>query len=270
MTATSRPLRGHNAIEQATFVVVLNEAIDSTCHKAVTAALDRFSDELPGIGTGAEAGVFKIHFANRPPEPEITRFAMGANGREQWRVSIDANVVQVVFSEYSNFNHALGLAIRYLSAILEAAGQNYRAAEVGLQFVDKFLYGIISNDDYDIDELYRPTSRYLTEQARTCGMYWHVFQGWFEPCDARSRFLHQLNVSNTDLPDGQLAALVDYRGTLRHVVQPVSLDELTTEDGSGKSALEQSFRHLHATNRAILEDLLTEEKLKQIGIRSGT
>ena len=270
MTATSRPLRGHNAIEQAIFAVVLNETLDIARHKAVAAALDRFSDELPGTGTMAEAGVLKIQFVNRPPEPEITRFAAGANGREKWRVSIDANVIQVIFSEYSNFNHALSLALRYLSAILDAVGQDYRAAEVGLQFVDKFLYGIISNDDYDIDELYRPTSRYLTVQARDSGMYWHVFQGWFEPCDARSRFLHQLNVSNTDLADGQLAALIDYRGTLRHVVQPLSLDELTAEDDAGNSTLKKSFHHLHATNRAILEDLLTEEKLKQIGIRSGT
>lgn len=270
MTTTSRPLRGHNAIEQAIFAVVLNDALDTARHKAVAAALDRFSDELPGAGKMAEPDVVKIHFGNRAPEPEITRFAAGANGREQWRVSIDANVVQVIFSEYSNFNHALGLALRYLSAVLEAAGPDYRATEVGLQFVDKFLYGIIDSEDYDINELYRPMSRYLTAQARESGMYWHVFQGWFEPRDARSRFLHQLNVSNTDLPDGQLAAIIDYRGTLRQVVQPLSLDGLTEKDDAGKSVLEQSFRHLHVTNRAILEDLLTEDKLEQIGIRSRT
>ncbi|MEN9905690.1 MAG: hypothetical protein RLZZ555_2255, partial [Pseudomonadota bacterium] len=43
MSAISRPLRGHNAIESATFVVILHEALDKARHDAVLAALERFA-----------------------------------------------------------------------------------------------------------------------------------------------------------------------------------------------------------------------------------
>lgn len=272
MSAISRPLREHHAIESATFVVILHEALDKPHHDAVLAALDQFSDELPGTQPVApDPGFIKIQFFNQQPQPEITRFITGRDGQALWRVTIDANVVQVTCHDYTSFDLVLQRAMRYLTEVLNAVGPNYLVLEAGLQYVDKFVYDMATELDYDINELFRPGSRYLTEQARASGLFWHVYQGWFEPRDMQSRFLHQLNLSNVELPDRQVAALIDYRGTVRGTVQPLSLSELIVPEGYyGASPLELVFRQLHDTNRTLLENLLTDVKLQQIGMRSHT
>lgn len=275
MALESKPLNENNAIESATFVVVFARGLAKPSFNKLTQALASLAGELPGVGpdevdiaTGAMPKLPGIRIKTM----QTSRFTAKKDGTPAWLVQATGNVVQVQCHEYTKFKDVWATARRYLQCALSAIDEQIPVAEIGFQVIDKFTHPDGGNwADYEMTELFDSESVYLTPKSRNSGVLWHVYQGWFDQFDG-NHVLHQLNLSNTVVNATQaLHTFIDHRGALRAPSEDTLLElkpfvELQA-DGSFK--LDALFKELHAQNRAVIEDLLTPEKLKLIGITKG-
>lgn len=274
MALVSTPLKPNNAIESVSFVVGFARGLSQATLLNVKAALQSLKD-LPGVGSG----VAPIQLGGMPNANsfgievmETSRFIAKPDGTPSWLVQAIGNVVQVQCLEYTNFQDVWQQARRYLLCALSAVEVDTPVAEVGLQFIDKFLYPAGGDwNEYEMKELFNPDSIHLTRKSLRSGALWHVYQGWFE-AQANTRILHQLNLSNTVvLANRQLSAVIDHRGALRAPTEGGLLDfkPLVATKADGTIELDDVFRTMHLQNRATIEDLLNKDKLQLIGINKG-
>lgn len=270
MTANSRPLHAHNAIEAALFVVTLDQTPDAHSIAQASLALDGVATELPGKQEMPAGGPgFFVQFGpSAPPFGEVFRFTAAPNGTHTWRVQLSGNMVQVACHAYTNFKDNWATASRYLRLMLQAMPQHVGVHDVGYQVVDKFLYNEpLSDDNYDMAELYRAKSKYITPHAWGSGCLWHVYQGWFMALGADKKMLHQLNLSNVEMPEQRFASVIDHRVMLQPTQgRPFALAEMLAENHAEVS-LNQLFERLHNENKRVVRELLTPAKLKSIGIK---
>lgn len=273
MTALSTPLKGVNAIESATFFLVLNQAIDTATTDAIRQALDQFKEELPGVP--AQQLGFVINFMGGIPQPmlpggvPLSRFVGSPDGSHAWRAEVNGNVVQVTCGQYTGFPEVWERAQRYLYALLNVLPTEFAVAEVGFQVVDKFLYPVgLTADSYDMAELFRSGSPYLTSKSWASGLLWHVFQGWFD--DAGSgKMLHQVNIANTNAAsvDQRFSAVIDHRIVVRWADSPApTLRELLHAHGDEMRTLSGLMSRMHRRNVDVIKEVLTQDKLIAIGM----
>lgn len=275
MTAVSQPKNANNAIEAALFVVALAQPLDPHTLARVGDALNTLAEDLPGGGVnGAMQPGSVIQLGAAMPSmfgAEVMRFKALPNGIHEWRVHVTGNMVQVSCLGFSDFGEVWNKAKRYLITALGALDAQAPVAEVGYQVVDKFEYPIgMTAQDYDMAELFRKDSELLTPQAWKSGLMWHVYQGWFEhqPLQAH-RYLHQVNVSNTEGIANQVLNIVDHRVALRTTPDyGLSVHALTGEDGTS-GRMDTLFSDFHQSNLSIIRKLLTPQKLLSIGMKEA-
>lgn len=272
MPAASRPWARENAIEAATFVVSFPEPLNQQMAARVRIAIDALADELPGLQDGPQGMFVAFGAGPVPPPPPVDylRFVAAPNGQHQWRAQVVANTIQVGCFEYTRFDAVWERAERYLITMLNALNRDQWISEIGLQVNDKFLYPAgMPPAEYDPAELYQQDSPLLTKKSQSSGIFWHLFQGWFDS-DHPNRILNQLNVSNTPIaPGNQLAALIEHKATFQvNPEHPINCEQLMLP-ADGPRLLETTFRKLHTANKTVLKQLLTPEKLRQINMEVG-
>lgn len=272
MSLDSTPFAKSNAIESASFVVAFVRGLEQPTIQRISAALESLKSDLPGAG----GGTVDIRVSGMPQIPglsikamEASRFKAKADGTHAWQVQAIGNLVQVRCSEYTNFGAVWRDARKYLLCALSGVTEEIAVAEIGFQVIDRFTYPAGADwSAYDMAELFNPATVYLTPKSFKAGAMWHVHQGWFDAHDGR-RVLHQLNLTNTlTAAEQALQTVVDHRGALRGATDADTLDlmEFTQPANDGLTRLDSLFKSLHRQNRAVIEDLLTAEKLKSIGI----
>lgn len=275
MALISTPLNQKNAIESASFVVVFVRGLAKPTFAKVSQALATLADELPGVGSEE----VDISMGAMPQVPglriktlQTSRFAAKKDGTPAWLVQATGNVVQVQCHEYTKFQDVWSVARRYLLCALSAIDEQIPVAEIGFQVIDKFTHPAGGSwADYEMTELFSPNSVYLTPKSLQSGVLWHVYQGWFDQFDD-NQILHQLNLSNTVVNSTQaLHTFIDHRGALRSKSddKPLELTPFVEMQEDGAVKLDALFNELHVKNRAVIEDLLTPEKLHLIGIDKG-
>lgn len=268
--AASRPLKEHNAIEAATFTVALREPPSVDSMAAIRAALDTFAAELPGQQAQQQShtGIFIAMGSGLPPFGDAVRFVAQPNGTHSWRVQCNGPVLQVACFDYTRFADVWPRALRYLSAMLKAAGPTAQVVEVSHHYVDKFLYPEgMELADYNMAELFLPQTPYLTAQSWHSGLLWHVFQGWFVNHGEPRRVLHQLNLSNTELTPTEIATVIEHRCTQQwHQLHISSAQALVDVSSGGNCPLDTIVRELHIAHKTLLKQLLQSAKLQQIGM----
>lgn len=277
MSAQSTPIKGRNAIESATFFLVLSQPVDPATTERLKQALDQFRDELPGVAP-QQLG-FVINFVGGLPQPvaqagggSLTRFASATDGTHTWRIEANGNVIQVTCGDYTNFQEVWARAQRYLRALASAVSSDIGVIEVGFQIVDKFTYPPeLTEDSYRVDELFRADSPFLTGNARKSGLLWHVYQGWFESVGG-AKMLHQVNIANTNATEvnQQFAAVIDHRIVVRWMTSPApALSELLAPDSDDARSLAGLMSRMHDRNVDVLKEILTDQKQNEIGLIGG-
>lgn len=275
MALESTPLRQHNAIESASFVVGFVRGLAKPTFNKISQALARMEKALPGVGPD-QADVTMSAMPQLPglriQTPQAHRFAAKKDGTPEWLVQATGNVVQVQCHDYTSFKDVWEEARRHLICALTAIEENVQIAEIGFQVIDRFTYPATGDwAEYDIAELFNTESAYLTPNALRSGPLWHLFQGWFDDYQG-NRILHQLNLTGTLVgATQQLQAAIDHRGALRGPSEDKMLDlkPFLTPQADGKTPLDTLFDDLHKKNRAVIENLLTPQKLQSIGIQKG-
>lgn len=275
MALVSTPLNPNNAIESASFVVVFVRGLAKPSFIKLSQALASLADELPGVGPEevdiATSGMPKLP-GLRIKTMQTSRFTAKKDGTPAWLVQATGNVVQVQCHEYTKFKDVWGTARRYLQCALSAIDEQIPVAEIGFQVIDKFTHPEGGDwAEYEMTELFDSESVYLTPKSRNSGVLWHVYQGWFDEFDG-NQILHQLNLSNTVVNATQaLHTFIDHRGALRSPSEEklLELKPFVEPQTDGSFKLDALFNELHVQNRAVIEDLLTPEKLELIGIVKG-
>lgn len=273
MTLVSTPIKQNNAIEVATFALHLSRLADAEGLTRIHDAFDQLSPELALPGKEQRQN-FIVQFGsgNAPipspsPHTDMARFVASPSGAHLWRVTLEGPILTVMCHDYTCYETVWSRAARYLQEALTALGNSYSVVEISHQVLDRFNYQTGAGQDpheaYQIDELFREDSPYLTPHTRNCGLLWHVFQGWFITDAEGRRDLHQLNVSSTQTGENAFAALIDHRATAPAIAgpEPVSAVE-------AMPALAQDFSRLHACNVQVMRGLLTDAKLLEIGMET--
>lgn len=274
MFAQSTPIKSRNAIESASFFLLLNQPVDPATTDRLKQALDQLKLELPGVAP-QQLG-FVINFVGGLAQPvaqagggALTRFASAIDGTHTWRVDANGNVIQVTCGEYTDFQEIWARAERYLRGLASVVSPDIGVVEVGLQIVDKFTYlPDLAEDSYQVDELFRADSPFLTGNARDSGLLWHVYQGWFEGVGG-AKMLHQVNIANTNATevDQRFASVIDHRMVVRWMTSPApALSELLGSDSEEVRSLAGLMRRMHRRNVEVMKKVLTDEKQRDIGL----
>lgn len=263
----STPGAGNNALDAAVFSIELMQIPSPEAAQAIKVALDTFAHELPGEQAGQPQGIFVAMGSTMPPFGEALRFVAKPTGEHAWRVQLTGPVLQVTCTQYTRYAEVWGQAKRYLQAMLAALDGAFPVANISHQYIDKFLYPPqMQEAGYSVGELFKADTPYLTQQAWRSGLEWHVYQGWFDYARApQRRMLHQLNTSNVLLgaPQLQHACIIDHRATLQYpAAEPPTAGALAAQDGP----LDSFMSELHTAHKAVFRDLLTPEKLQEIGM----
>lgn len=273
MALESKPLNPNNAIESASFVVGFVRGLAKPTFPKISQAIADLKEELPGVGpdqADVSMGAMPQLPGLRIQTPQAHRFAAKKDGTPEWLVQATGNVVQVQCHDYTNFKEVWAKASRYLICALTAIEENVQVAEIGFQVIDRFNYPTTGDwSEYNIAELFNTESKFLTPNALKSGPLWHLFQGWFDDYKG-NRILHQLNLTGTLVGvTQQLQAAIDHRGALRGPSEDKMLDlkPFISPLADGKTPLDTLFDDLHKKNRAVIEDLLTPQKLESIGIQ---
>lgn len=274
MSAQSTPIKGRNAIESASFFLVLNQPVDPATTERLKRALEQLKDELPGVAP-QQLG-FVINFVGGLPQPvaqagggALTRFASAIDGTHTWRAEANGNLIQVTCGDYTDFQEVWARAERYLRALASVVSPDIGVVEVGFQIVDKFTYQAgLTENSYLVNELFRDDSPFVTGHARESGLLWHVFQGWFESVGGAT-MLHQVNIANTNATevDQKFAAVIDHRIVVRWMTSPApALSELLGPASEEARSLAGLVLRMHSRNVTVMKQVLTDQKQQDIGL----
>lgn len=256
------PFAENNAIEASVFTLRLSRPADMEAEKRLDAALTE-QGKLPGR---EQMQGFSVHIGMMEHPANLTRFEARPNGTYAWTMQLQGQFLLVACHEYTRFDNVWEAALNYLMIGLHAIGDTYSIADATHQVVDRFTYnfpeGVQAQDVYQMDDVLRRSTPYLTQKAWESGLLWHVHQGWFEPASNGLRHLHQLHISNNELvPKLQYATIVDHRGTAR---PPEGSDSLEKE----RQSLDLIFRELHTSNLKLMRELLSDEMQNAIAMRN--
>lgn len=275
---SSSPLRAENAIESASFAIVLNEPLNSEFDAIKQACLD-LKDDLPGDEAIAPPfGLFQQAAGGTPlnlpfsfPPIGLSRFSTNRDGSREWQLDVNGNLIVASCFNYTNHAEVWAKMRKLITTVISSTSQDFNIVEIGYQVVDKFLYPANSDlSEYDIFEVFSETSPFLTSQASKSGYLWHVHQGWFDTEPTTSiRLLNQLNLASNEVisPEPQLVTIIDHRVSLRPDPNELTLKPLI--NGSEQNQLDHFFESLRSCNRKTIENLLNSDKLNSVGIMSN-
>ena len=271
MTLVSTPIKQNNAIEAATFALHFSRLADAEGLVRLHKAFDQLSPELALPGQEQRQNlIFQFGGGNAPmpsPQTDMARFVASPSGAHLWRVTLEGPILTVMCHDYTHYEAVWDRAAHYMHEALTALGNSYSVVEISHQVLDRFNYQTAAGQDahvaYQIGELFRNDSPYLTPHTKNCGLLWHVFQGWFVTDTEGRMDLHQLNISSTKTGDNAFAALIDHRATAPAIASPEPVVPEQAMQG-----LAQDFGRLHACNVQVMRGLLTDAKLVEIGMET--
>lgn len=234
------------------------------------------------------------HFSrvDEAPNVEITLDANGAmteqrrdgysfvkfrEGTEElsWALRMSGNHISIHSLDYTRWDAIFPQILNYLNVAFSAIKKPLPLVGLGVKVVDRFKFVGSSHDEYRVDALFDPSSKFLTPHAFMSSQRWHVNTGWFgEPPsrDANEELLHQLNVDSSVFSDedGKFTTLIaiDHSATLgdvgRVLGKPLSRFS-HLEEGFDKN-LSDALNYMHLQNKVIVHDLLNKSLASKMNL----
>lgn len=271
---TARPVGGENSIEAAAFVLGFSREFSSAEIQQLLSLQSLFISDFPNFqalnavtvdvqGNGTAAGI-SVEVKG------VLLQRLLENGRPCWTLRFSDTNIVVSCLTYSRWDSVWSSAREYLRRAVDFIGASDNPLKMlSLQIVDKFVYDARPTA-YDVCDVFNLASPYLTAGIGKAGDLWHVNQGWFEtPSETfgqQSKHLNVLNITSTNAA-GPLEAVVDHVGQL--AFEESGIFKTTLEGKLSESSytqIDEVFNMLHGENKRILKEILSAEKLKQIGL----
>jgi uncharacterized protein (TIGR04255 family) len=253
------PVNADHAVQSATFSV----AFDGPVSQAAVQALGRRRDltsELPAVqnpegielniapsGTPAPRRMQGVQLAHLRPD-----------GTPAWALRLMGQELAVDCTRYTRWARIWDTAQRYLKvglSVIPSGDRSRKVAVLGHTVVDQF---VANRDEYELSQLLK-NSRFIANITFEAGPTWHNHVGWFEKGSDSDLWLNQLNVDAIREPNsGQLVVLVTHNQEVRFAAP---LELAAVED-----RLDETMNKLHSQNKLVLEELLSPEMSKKIGL----
>ncbi len=271
-----RPKNDDHAIEVVAFTFTMREPMNEVVVQNVIDKHDLWREVLPAVNTGrgtminlapendligANAGLFKAHFAHLRPD-----------GTPTWSLDIAAQNIVLCCFLYTRWERVWRQAQTIIGNVIEAIGSeghNLSIHEVVFEVVDVFA---TEESSYDLHSLLTDCDE-ISPQIFEAGPLWHQHTGWFTPWNDDFQKLNQINF------DARRAASVGGETekediifvSIRHAqrlrpIEQVVLSDLGTD---GTKKLDKQMVALHDENKNLLARILVEDMQQRIGLNPG-
>jgi uncharacterized protein (TIGR04255 family) len=280
MPSVALPIAGHNAVESAAFVFGFGRPFALKEVEALFSLEARARDELPSYTT-IQTLQFNLAEPSQGPSAPASQQVTGVllqkfrpDGKPEWVLRADGNQIVVNCTRYTRWADVWASSRRFLLMAAQSVDAPTNGVTTfALQFTDKFVYAAPPPSDYSPAEVFKVGSKYLTAQASSSGMQWHVHQGWFiDQGDlplAPTRTLHVLNLSSAILED-RLTAIVDHTAHIQlkegKALRVKALLGGDDDPLGGSSLVNSVFTSLHQQNLEILRETLSVKQVAAIGM----
>lgn len=249
---------------------------------AVATVVLIFSEELGGEKSGRLAD---LHEAMAPDFPKASKKTSlnvnledGSNTAKQvftgwkleapnldsndlidWQLEAESNRLILRCFNYSGWTEFSQRAIENLTKACKSLKcENNELQEIGVQFIDRFIWDI-SSEGYSLKKFFNPDSSYFSqEQVKHETPLWHMFQGWKEKVDGLD-YIENANISTNQ--SGNSPHVTE----IVHVVRCVGSDSKGDEIFSPENLRTVADR-AHILNLEMLRNLLNRETLTFIGL----
>lgn len=277
--AMFRPFRGAHAIQEVIFRIEFSRDFTEDEIKALQSLQPTLQGRLPTVET---MELLRLEVSSeellqgRDFRDGVSRalgairfFRADASGNLLKQLSFAGGALTYHCMDYTRWDREWGDAREALRAgmpCLEGAGRSI--TQVSLRYIDRFVFAG-DLEAYSADGLFRRENNYLAPYCFRAGPMWHCHSGWFDPigvAEEALHCLHQLNIG-TSVEADQHATVIDHAAVvdLGEVSDFSSLME--SVDGN-PSKIDFLMNVMHDGNRAILLDLLTEQMVDNIHLRT--
>lgn len=178
-------------------------------------------------------------------------------------VQVDENTIILTLNGYSSWICAKESMLSALSLLRIDEFRTSDIGAIGLEVADEFWVKDISANWFD--ELFDNSSRHLPNVSGKLDSYWHSHTGYFHkaPTDTELpetvRLLTNFKVDVRPGPKSSGEDIVSILGMSR-------VDYLEAWDTDFEHLMKASLDMLHDDNKRVVEDLLSNEMAKEIGI----
>lgn len=265
MNALIKPAGGKHAIEVMAIGIEWETQLDADGLQkldAIYKGSPTISNFLPDVAP-VRSLVFQFGAtASAAPQDQSSGFdarRVNQDGNIIWSLSVRPDFLACNCMEYDRWATVKPRAMALLTPLLDAAlncGNKIKA--IGLQYQDAFnINGSI--DSELVRTLFRENSKLLPLHLFGIPSLWHSHQGWFSASPTNRRVLNNLNL---DVLEQNSNHIVKINGQHRvFAVSPNGKNSMPI----GPQDVEHILDFLHAKNKDVLRDILSESVLKQIG-----
>ncbi len=272
-TANFTPVNAanNNAIDVTCFAIGFERPFDSKEWINFKSLQTSLKAELPSFSTIARLSVTiqqdgvsepKIltqqNMENSPQGVVLQKF--GADGLIDWMLQVADDKIVINCNDYVSWDDAWQKAKTFLLEVFKLLDwQTNNINFVALQVIDKFVYA--DSTKYNLSDIFKESSVYLTPRTGACGNLWHVHQGWFEAVRS-TKCLNVLNIGSAEANEGLFSIIDHNQQVIFDKTSEPSENLLKKEDDKG--IIEAIYKDLHIYNKTVIEGLFNEATLKLI------
>jgi uncharacterized protein (TIGR04255 family) len=274
VTAAFEPARPSHAIEVMAWAIEWSDGLSPETMAAMLSHYDGSEHLKSTLPQKRDIPLLRISFdgGKTPSGPSATT-SNGADfaqfqrdGSIAWAVSLRQQFISCNCGVYDRWASTKDEAYRLLAGFVEIALKRKATIKVvGLQYQDAFYCKGKAVDVNEVRRVVRLPNPWLPEAALNHPYLWHVHQGWFSTSPTKARVLNKLNIDLREEGD-KIALRIDgqHRSDMSFADADPNNKGSTEFDGAVGE-----WEHLHASNRRLLDCLLTDDMLARINAQKG-
>lgn len=262
------PLNDKNAIQSAAFAIEFSEQVTPEVVQKFI-ALHKQDPEMrkkyPRVQP-IEMMSFQVGMPNATSSAPVKALAgvtfdlLRPDGTQQVALSLRPDALIFNCAQYENWNVISDQAISALDSVSHLC-DGMKVSAIALEYLDVFKVADISNAGW-LKELFNEKTNYLPSHLINAVGYWHNHQGFFSK--SRDSKYDLLNNITIDCVPGAEGNVVQIRS--QHKVSEVFNSGLKPLFANGD--VSNIFEFEHDVTRRVLEELLSDNMLKAIRMKS--
>ena len=276
LTLAFSPHGDHHAVVEADLVIEISPPITHAVRTKLKENRGKWKSFLPAV---VEPTTLNVHVTPRgsrtprsvpasvpPPPLEFVRYK--ADGRIDWRLSVDGAHITINCLAYTRWRHVWKQARRLFADGSEVLPEPTVITAVALQCINVFSWDG-PTEDYDARQLLDGSSSSVPASVLDHGPLWHLHQGWFEPHlgPPKGRVLRRMHI------DAIADEVNEYRVKFENLQRLIFAG-----DGTGRQAravfsatgtlIDDSFAALHDLAKRSLRNYLTEDVQRTLNLHA--
>jgi hypothetical protein len=270
----ARPIANTNAIEATAFVLVFSREFEEKEVEALLSLEHSLKSELSSFTKTSSLTLNVVDNAPAEHTQQLSGVLLQSfqdSGKPDWTLRASDNMIVISCLKYDSWESVWPKACQLmLKAAQCVESDRISIAHAAFQVVDKFVYDE-KPMPYSVEDVFNPDSVFLTQQVKSSGDLWHIFQGWFERASNQvaneDDILHTLKLGSA-INNEKLIALIDHTLQRNFKGRVVNVKDLLGLEVPEKGSIftNQLFKDLHDGNVKVLKNLLAVDQQIAIGL----